>query len=53
MATGDGGQMTCGEVRSQTLGYQRCVLQQGHAGDHRSQDRSTWDSPAASKADEP
>lgn len=32
----------CSEVRPGTLGYQRCRLEHGHAGEHRSQDRGTW-----------
>ncbi len=35
----------CYAVRPGTLGYQQCVMDHGHEGDHRSQDRGTWNGP--------
>lgn len=33
----------CGTVRPGTLGYQRCVLPDGHDGPHKSQDSQRYD----------
>lgn len=36
----------CGVVRPGTLGYQRCLRVEGHAGQHQSQDRWPWSTAA-------